>query len=305
MPTELRATYRLQFHAGFTLDHASAIIDYLADLGISHLYSSPYLQARQGSTHGYDVVNPQRVNAELGAYRPIPVFVGRSRDMALVRCSISCPIIWRLRGLKTLGGGTSWKMVLPVVMRLTSTLIGTRRRLDCEIRCCCRFSAIIMGAHLRLGRFDSSATIRPLSIRYHEHIAPVEPESLDGLLAMAAERCRSDMLAFIADALGWLPPATATDWASVQRRHRDKEVLRQQLARFLVEQPGGGAAIDGVIAAMNADADALDALLERQNYRLAFWRAAAHDLGYRRFSTLTRWWPCAWRMNGFSRIRMG
>jgi len=56
----------VQLHAGFGFDDAAAIVPYLADLGISHLYCSPYLQARTGSTHGYDVVDHTRVNEELG-----------------------------------------------------------------------------------------------------------------------------------------------------------------------------------------------------------------------------------------------
>src|SRR5687768_4568022 len=62
----LRATYRLQLHGEFTLAAARAIIPYLARLGISHVYASPILAARPGSTHGYDVVDPTRVNPELG-----------------------------------------------------------------------------------------------------------------------------------------------------------------------------------------------------------------------------------------------
>ncbi len=65
-PTPPRATYRVQLHAGFGFDDAAAIVPYLAKLGISHLYCSPYLQARGGSTHGYDVVDHARVNEELG-----------------------------------------------------------------------------------------------------------------------------------------------------------------------------------------------------------------------------------------------
>lgn len=61
-----RATYRVQLHAGFTLDDAAAIVPYLAALGVSHLYASPVLQAAPGSTHGYDVVDHDRVNPELG-----------------------------------------------------------------------------------------------------------------------------------------------------------------------------------------------------------------------------------------------
>ena len=61
-----RATMRLQFHRGFTLDDGSALVPYFAPLGVSHLYLSPILTARPGSLHGYDVVDPTRVNPELG-----------------------------------------------------------------------------------------------------------------------------------------------------------------------------------------------------------------------------------------------
>src|SRR5579864_3114228 len=61
-----RATYRIQLHGDFAFDNAAAIAPYLAALGVSHLYCSPYLQAAPGSTHGYDVVDPNRVNGELG-----------------------------------------------------------------------------------------------------------------------------------------------------------------------------------------------------------------------------------------------
>src|SRR4051812_37329240 len=65
VPTPL-ATYRLQLHAGFDFAAAAAVAPYLHDLGVSHAYCSPYLQAAAGSTHGYDVTDPSRVNEELG-----------------------------------------------------------------------------------------------------------------------------------------------------------------------------------------------------------------------------------------------
>ena len=61
-----RATYRLQFHKGFGFKDAAALAPYLASLGISHVYASPYLKARPGSTHGYDIVDHGRLNPELG-----------------------------------------------------------------------------------------------------------------------------------------------------------------------------------------------------------------------------------------------
>jgi (1->4)-alpha-D-glucan 1-alpha-D-glucosylmutase len=64
----VRATYRVQLRAEFGFQDAAAIAGYLAELGISHLYSSPYLQAAAGSTHGYGVVDHSRVNVELGGW---------------------------------------------------------------------------------------------------------------------------------------------------------------------------------------------------------------------------------------------
>src|SRR5436190_11177175 len=62
-----RATYRLQLNAGFTFSDAKAVAAYLAQLGISDLYTSPILKARKGSTHGYDIVDATALNPELGS----------------------------------------------------------------------------------------------------------------------------------------------------------------------------------------------------------------------------------------------
>src|SRR4249920_3994883 len=62
-----RATYRFQFHGGFRFDEATRLVPYLQALGVSHLYASPYLKARPGSTHGYDIVDHNALNPELGS----------------------------------------------------------------------------------------------------------------------------------------------------------------------------------------------------------------------------------------------
>src|SRR5262245_48026569 len=74
-----RATYRLQLHAGFTFKDATAIVPYLARLGISHLYCSPYFQARSGSTHGYDIVRHNQRNPEIGSRDDFEAFVAALR----------------------------------------------------------------------------------------------------------------------------------------------------------------------------------------------------------------------------------
>ncbi len=81
-----RATYRVQFHRGFTLRDALECVPYFSALGVSHLYASPLLMARPGSTHGYDVCQPARLNPELGTEAELETLVAalRERGMGLV-----------------------------------------------------------------------------------------------------------------------------------------------------------------------------------------------------------------------------
>ncbi|HEY2210223.1 MAG TPA: alpha-amylase family glycosyl hydrolase, partial [Bradyrhizobium sp.] len=65
-PTVPIATYRLQLTANFDFDAAASIVPYLKALGITHLYASPFMKARKGSTHGYDIVDHTKINPELG-----------------------------------------------------------------------------------------------------------------------------------------------------------------------------------------------------------------------------------------------
>jgi (1->4)-alpha-D-glucan 1-alpha-D-glucosylmutase len=77
------STYRLQLHAGFKFEDAAKAADYLKALGVSHIYSSPYLQAAPGSTHGYDVVDHQKLNEELGGEEGHRAFCQRLKELGL------------------------------------------------------------------------------------------------------------------------------------------------------------------------------------------------------------------------------
>ena len=83
MSTELRATYRLQLTRDFGFAAARGLVPYLRDLGISHLYLSPSFQARPGSTHGYDVIDPRRVSEDLGGESELRSLSACARDAGL------------------------------------------------------------------------------------------------------------------------------------------------------------------------------------------------------------------------------
>ncbi len=277
------ATYRLQLRPGFGFEEAAALADYLMDLGVTHVYSSPYLQAARGSTHGYDVVDPTRVNEELGGEEAHARFCRRLGDVGLGQVLDVVPNHMAITGRENvwwwdvLENGPSSRYAAyfdvdwdPPQARLRNTVLLP-----------------ILGDHygrvLEAGKLKLVRRGGKFEIHYHDHRMPVAPSSLDTLLAEAARRCGSPDLSFIADALGSLPLATATDRESVARRHRDKEVLAGQLARLSEERHEIAAAVDAVVAAVNADPDRLDTLLQAQNYRPAFWRTAGRELDYRRF----------------------
>ena len=283
MSAEPRATYRLQFSPAFTFDDGAAVADYLAALGISHLYASPYLQAAPGSTHGYDVVDHHRANRELGGEEGHARLcdalqrAGLGQVLDIVPNHMAIGTAENLWWWDVLENGPSsvyasyfdvdWD---PPESKLRNTVLlpvlGDH------------YGRVLEAGELALQREGGSFTVH-----YYENRWPVAPRSLDTLLATAAEHSGSDELESIAAALGRLPHAASTDPESVRERHRDKEVLRARLAQLCDEQPEVATAIDAVVADANRDPDALDALLERQNYRLAFWRTAGRELNYRRF----------------------
>jgi (1->4)-alpha-D-glucan 1-alpha-D-glucosylmutase len=81
--TDFRATYRLQLGPGFGFAEAAALVPYLAALGVSHVYLPPSFQAREGSTHGYDVVDPSSIARELGGQEAFDALVAAVREAGL------------------------------------------------------------------------------------------------------------------------------------------------------------------------------------------------------------------------------
>ncbi|MGH9037885.1 MAG: malto-oligosyltrehalose synthase, partial [Acidimicrobiia bacterium] len=276
------STYRIQLQPAFGFDDAADLAPYLARLGVSHLYSSPYLQAAPGSTHGYDVVDHSKVNEELGgagAHRRMcaaldEAGLGQILDIVPNHMAVTSGNAWWWDVLEN-GPSSQYASYFdvdwdPPEAKLRNTVLMP-----------------VLGDHygrvLEAGEIQLRRQAGRFTVHYHEHALPVAPRSLDDLLAEAARSCRSVELESLAAAFGHLPPSWATDRESVQERHRDKEVLAASLARLAEEEPEVAAALDAEVARINADPDALDALLERQNYRLAFWRVAGRELDYRRF----------------------
>lgn len=283
MPRIPIATYRLQLHAGFNFDDAAAIAEYLHQLGISHVYSSPYLQAAPGSQHGYDIVDHHRVNEELGGSEAHSRFSLRLGACHLGQVLDIVPNHMAISGRRN----RYWWDVLEngPASRYASYFDIDWRSHEEKLRN--KLLVPILGDHygrvLNRGEIQIKRKGGELFLRYFEHELPLGPKSLPRIIGPAASKCGSDYLAFLADALSHLPDATSRSRASLSERHRDKKVIRGLLERLFEEVPFIADSVDSAIAGLVNDVNALDEFLELQNYRLAYWRTAEQELGYRRF----------------------
>ncbi len=272
----MSATYRLQLHAGFTLGDARQTLPYLRELGITRVYLSPVLQAADGSTHGYDVVDPEHVSAQLGGESAFDAF---SADAARLGLKILLDIVpnhmsiagvanrWWLDMLEN-GPASYYAQFFDVDWdtddRVTLPVLGER-----------------YGRALASGRIgidhDGAGNF---AVRADELRLPIAPRTLGPIVRRAGERIGHAELAFIGDALAALPRETGPQ--TRHRRHRDKAVLHRRLAA-LCEDRRFAAALDDEVAAIGVDRAELDAILERQAYRLVHWSVARDQLSYRRF----------------------
>jgi (1->4)-alpha-D-glucan 1-alpha-D-glucosylmutase len=278
-----RATYRLQLHAGFTLADAAALADYLAALGVSHLYSSPVLQAVPGSTHGYDVVDHSRVNDQIGGAAGFKSLVDALRKQGM---GLLLDIVPNHMAIVTPYNRWWWD----VLENGTRSRYATYFDVDWdppEARLPNIVLLPVLGDHygrvLESGGLSIDRAADGFVVRYGDQAWPLSPASVGVVLSAAAERTASDELAFLAGAHERLDAVPHDDVVALRRRHRDKDVLKALVERLCRERPEVAEAVAAEIARINGNADDLDRLLEQQNYRLSFWRTASRDLGYRRF----------------------
>ncbi|WP_339542591.1 malto-oligosyltrehalose synthase [Pseudomonas sp. JAI120] len=268
----LRATQRLQFHKGFTLDDAVPLVPYFAQLGISHLYASPLLSARAGSMHGYDVVDPTSVNPELGGEPALRRLVAalREHDMGLILDIVS-------NHMAVGGADNPWWLDLLEWGRLSpySEFFDIQWHSPDPLlkgQLLMPFLGSDYGEALQSGtltlHFDAAHGV--FYVEHYEHRFPICPRDYAAILG-ADERLkpladRFSALAYQDDAYAeaaWLKQVLA------ERATEVLETIEQRLTEFDGRTPEGF--------------NRLHHLLEQQAYRLASWRTAADDINWRRF----------------------
>ncbi|QZD73933.1 malto-oligosyltrehalose synthase [Pseudomonas sp. 3-2] len=277
IPT-LRATVRLQFHRGFTLDQAVPLVPYFSRLGISHIYASPLLAARAGSMHGYDVVDPTRVNPELGGEPALRRLVASLREhgMGLILDIVS-------NHMAVGGGDNPWWLDLLEWGRLSpygeffdiqwhspDPLMEGQLLLPFLGS---DYGVALQDATLPLVFNAESGTFH---VEHYEHHFPICPGDYGELLRSADTP--NEVLRALAERFSALSYQTDARALAIPL----KEELQQ-----LASDPQILQAIERNLTHYDSKTEdgfqRLHQLLERQSYRLASWRTAADDINWRRF----------------------
>jgi (1->4)-alpha-D-glucan 1-alpha-D-glucosylmutase len=283
-PPPLLATARLQFHTGFTLDDAVPLVPYLKRLGITHLYASPILKARPGSTHGYDIVDHRQINPELGGEPALRRLHAALREAGL---GLILDIVPNHMGVG--GADNAWWMDVlewgrqspyapffdidwePPDRSLTDRLLAPFLGAP--------YGEVLASGDLKL-RFEPEAG--KFAAWYYEHRFPIAAPHYHHILVAADDPAFGEL---------------AQEFGRIGLHQRDPAAARAEAERAwsslrsLAAAEGGSAKIEAALAAFDARTeegrDRLHRLLERQHYRLAWWRAAADEINWRRFFDIT------------------
>lgn len=291
------ATYRLQFNRAFRFRDATACIPYLDQLGVTDLYASPYLKARPESSHGYDITDHSRLNPGIGGERDYGRLVAALRrhgmgqvvDIVPNHMGIGSANPWWMDVLENgpaarhaAAFDIDWQPLKPELHgRLLLPILGDQ------------YGTVLERGELKLVYRGGA-----FFIRYWNHLLPVDPRTypellrtrLDALVARLGARHPAVLeLQSIITAAGNLPERTETSPERVEERAREKEIIKRRLAALAAASREVRAAIRETVRLYNGHPgdprsfDLLDALLDRQAYRLSFWRVAAEEINYRRF----------------------
>ncbi len=298
-PTYVPAsTYRLQIHYAFPLPAASDVVPYLARLGVTACYTSPYFTAAPASTHGYDVCNHNEINPEVGGAEAHDQFSTALTDHGLRHIVDFVP---NHMGVGT-GRNTWWNDVLengpssPAAVFFDIDWRSFTAKLEAKLLLPIlgdQYGNVLERGELRLS-FNGSSLV----LTYFDQELPINPRQAARVYAVAADRLKARLgeetptlneFLSIITSLQNLPPYTTTDPDQIAELHREKEVARSRLERVSSAEPAVREAIERAIGEFNgisgqsSSFDALHELLEAQPYRLSYWRTASHEINYRRF----------------------
>ncbi len=292
------ATYRLQFNYLFRFPDAKSIVPYLDELGISDCYASPCSMAKKRSLHGYDILNHNQINPEIGTEEEYEEFVeelkkyGMGQILDIVPNHMNITEKENVWWMDVLENGQSsvyadffdvdWKPVKDELEnKVLLPILGDQ------------YGQVLENQELNL-RFEEGAFF----VCYGDKTFPVEPTSYHRILEFRIGDLEKETgkdhphlqeLLSIITALTHLPPHTEKDRQKMMERRREKEIIKKRLSNLYNDSDQIRSLINQNLGIFNGDKedpksfDLLDELLDKQVYRLSYWRVAMEEINYRRF----------------------
>ena len=295
------ATYRLQFNKDFTFQDAAKLLDYFSELGITHIYASPVLRSRPGSTHGYDVIDPTRLNPELGTEADFYAFQDElhKRGMGLIldivpnHMSASNENGWWMDLLEN-GPESAYASYFDIDWHPPSRSLEGKILLPVLGR---PFGEALESQELKVvfqdGRFF---------VQYFESLFPLAPQTYRRVLAHGSSKLKeklgeesaayqeySGVLAGIA-ALATQEPTKA---GAIGEKRLQFEAVRERLRALMSNDSDIQAFVNANLKELEGEANnpasfsLLERLLSEQFYVLSYWQNVSQEINYRRFFTIT------------------
>jgi (1->4)-alpha-D-glucan 1-alpha-D-glucosylmutase len=295
------ATYRLQFNSNFRFKDALPFLDYLRDLGVSHLYASPILASRHGSGHGYDVTDPTSINLDAGGARDLATLqsaleqrgLGLLLDLVPNHMAASSENRWWMDVLE-FGPDSAFSSYFDIDWKSPSRAVEGKLLLPFLAR---PFGEVLNGGELKIGLQDGR-----FFLHYGDQAFPVAPTSYAEILGHCQADTQLVLEAGSPAALEWQGVlaiaqsfaygTAATAQACSERRTRF-ESMRERLKQVLAVSAVIGTGVERTLKCINgtpgdpASMCELEKILAGQHYRLAFWQAPSEAINYRRFFSIT------------------
>jgi (1->4)-alpha-D-glucan 1-alpha-D-glucosylmutase len=292
------STYRVQLSAGFTFADATGLLDYLQELGVGALYVSPILAAREGSGHGYDIVDYGAINPELGGREGLERLAAslRAAGMGLVvdvvpnHMCIADERNSRWWDVLENGPGSPQARFFDIDWRPPREDLAYKALLPILGD---QYGVILESQQLRVTYEDGAFVVHHWEKRF-----PTAPRSWLSILELVLLELRRGHredepavmeMESITTALRYLPLRTETEPERLRERQREKAVIRSRLSALISGSESCAGALNRVLQVVNGSIgdptsfDILERFLSDQAYRLSFWRVAADEINYRRF----------------------
>jgi (1->4)-alpha-D-glucan 1-alpha-D-glucosylmutase len=291
------STYRLQFNRNLRFEDARKLVPYLRRLGVSHCYASPLLKARPGSEHGYDIVDHNQLNPEIGSEEEFRSLVAelKAHGMGLI-----LDIVPNHMGV---GYGTNpwWQDVL---QNGRASAYADFFDIDWDpLKPELRNKVLTpilgnpYGEDLEQGNIQVAFEGGRFLVKYFDRELPIDPQTIPAIFAAGEDQPAGNTdgdavaseLVSLLEALRHLPANHVTDSERVARRQGQIPPLLERLEKLAGDSGGFREAIAEALRRLNGKPgdghsfDALHGLLEAQAYRLAFWRVSGEEINYRRF----------------------